>query len=136
VVRIEITITEYTPADTWGHPTRTLTNPAAASDLGNMEVGLSPTIFERAADVIVPGGGSYTPTVAGLFSWHMSGAYGVSEYYSSAAADWKSPMQAWLKHVGRAADFNPVHLEIGDGSNYRIHNPGAYGARLVLMRMG
>jgi len=44
MVRVEITIREFTPADTWGYVTRNLTNPEAVSDLANMHVGLSKTV--------------------------------------------------------------------------------------------
>jgi len=49
MVRIEVTIKEYTPADIWAHATRNLTNPAVAQDLPNMQVGISPTGTGREA---------------------------------------------------------------------------------------
>jgi hypothetical protein len=55
------------PADIWTQATRTLTNPATASDLNNMQVGISGTAGGRAAkldnlDVLVSSRSSHSPT--------------------------------------------------------------------------
>jgi len=92
--------------------------------------------FERYADVLVAAGASYTPTSSGFFSWFMTGQFGISEYYSTGAAIWYSPMRAWLDHVASGTDFNPQHQEIGDGTNYRIRNTSTTSERLILMRAG
>jgi len=49
MVKIEITITELRAEDVWTHATRNLTNPAAAQDLPNMQVAISPTGTGREA---------------------------------------------------------------------------------------
>jgi len=95
-----------------------------------------PLTFEKYADMTLAGGASYTPTKTGFFSWYMGGGAGISEYYSTGAAIWYSPMRAWLDHVAKGADFNPQHQEIGDGTNYRIRNTSAASERLILMRAG
>jgi len=92
--------------------------------------------FERYVDTLISAGASYTPTLSGFFSWYMGGRAGISEYYSTAGATWGSPMYAWLAHVGRSYDTNPMHFEIGDGANYRIRNPSTASERLILMRVG
>jgi len=137
-----------TPAAIWAHPTRTLTNPAAASDLANMLVGISGTAtgraayldvaissrqaaltWERYADTSVLPGAAYTPTASGMFVIADSSAVLAvePELYSAAQAAW---------YAVRDGGGNGHPMAVGDGSNLRFYNTSTTTKNIVLMRMG
>jgi len=137
-----------TPAAIWAHPTRTLTNPAAAQDLANMLVGISGTAagraayldasitsrqaaltWERYADATISAGASYTPTARGIFVIADSTTVlsVEPELYSATQA-------AWYGVRDGAGNAHP--MVVGDGSNLRFNNPTASSINVVIMRVG
>jgi len=81
--------------------------------------------WERYADLMMNPGEAFTPTDVGFF---IVGSHGgtdvVFEYWSDVGSNWN--------FSGNIT----VGAKIGDGTNLRIRNTGAYGYYVVIMRAG
>jgi len=117
-----------TPAAVWAHPTRNLTNPAAAQDLSNMRVGLAsgyyPTVTEI-QDGLVAAGASFTPTVSGIFMAAANTPYLYIKVYSDALA-------AWIVTVGER-----IHKAVvGLANRIQFTNEDTTGRYVVVQKYG